>query len=342
MPEMETLQFLWFLIVGFFLMGYAILDGFDLGVGIMHLVLARTDEERRLSMNSIGPLWDGNEVWLVVFGGALFAAFPEAYATGFSAFYLPLHFLLFALIFRAVSLEFRSKSASPLWRGAWDVGFSLASVTAPLIFGVAVGNLILGIDLNERFIFQGGLLDLFSPYALLVGVFTVSTFAMHGTIYMYLKTEGELQERAHTWMWRTFGVFLVLYLLTTIITLQAVPHATANFTEYPVAWVVVVLNVLAIANIPRAIHHDRPAYTFISSCATIAALAFLFAAALFPNVLPALEPAHSLTIHNASSSQGTLFTMAIIAAIGAPLVFTYTAIIYWVFRGKVRLDENSY
>lgn len=140
MMTLEGLQIFWFLTVGFFLAGYAILDGFDLGVGLMHMVLARDDQERRLMMNSIGPLWDGNEVWLVVFGGALFAAFPEAYATAFSAYYLPLMFLLFALIFRAVSLEFRSKSAHKLWRLAWDVGFSLASLTASLVFGVAVGG----------------------------------------------------------------------------------------------------------------------------------------------------------------------------------------------------------
>ena len=340
--SMEALQIFWFLTVGFFLIGYAILDGFDLGVGIMHLIVARTDEERRLTMNSIGPLWDGNEVWLVVFGGALFAAFPEAYATAFSAFYLPLVFLLFAIIFRAVSLEFRSKSPSKAWRRAWDVGFSLASGTATLIFGVAVGNVMRGIELDEGFVYRGGLLELFSPYALLVGVMAVATFAMHGSIYLYVKTEGALQGRIHGWMWRTFGVFLALYLITTIVTLVELPHATANFATYPWIWIVVVLNVLAIANIPRAIHQGRPGYAFVSSSSTIAALAFLFGAALFPNLLISTNPETHLTIAKASSSEGTLQIMQIMAFIGAPLVLTYTAIIYWVFRGKVVLGENSY
>jgi cytochrome d ubiquinol oxidase subunit II len=343
MMELETLQTFWFITVGFFLAGYAILDGFDLGVGIMHMILAKTDEERRLMMNSIGPLWDGNEVWLVVFGGALFAAFPEAYATAFSTYYLPLIFVLFALIFRAVSLEFRSKSPSKTWRATWDIGFSLASCTATLIFGVAVGGTIRGIPLNERLIFTGSLIDLFHPYALLVGALAVSLFAMHGTIFVYLKTEGALQERAHQWMWRTFGLFLVLYMFTTIATLQAVPSATANFERYPIAWVIVALNVLAVANIPRAIHLGRPGYAFVSSCATIAALATLYGAALYPNLIISTgDTSHSITIANASSSHGTLHIMQIIAFIGAPLVLTYTVIIYWVFRGKVTLDKNSY
>ena len=343
MMELETLQIFWFVTVGFFLAGYAILDGFDLGVGIMHMILARTDQERRLMMNAIGPLWDGNEVWLVVFGGALFAAFPEAYATAFSTYYLPLIFVLFALIFRAVSLEFRSKSAHPLWRLAWDVGFVGASSTASLIFGVAVGGTILGLPLNERFVYTGDLARLFHPYALLVGALTLALFAMHGTIYVYLKTEGQLQQRAHAWMWRTFGVFLVLYMMATIATLQLAPHATANFSRYPAAWIIVLLNVLAIANIPRAIHQGRPGYAFVSSCATIAALAFLYGAALYPNlIISAGQPAHSLTIANASSSHGTLQLMQYIAFLGAPLVLTYTAIIYWVFRGKVKLDSMSY
>ena len=186
------------------------------------------------------------------------------------------------------------------------------------------------------------MLDLFSVYSRLVGSFVVATFAMHGTIYLYLKTEGELQERAHGWMWRTFGGFLVMYLLTTIVTLQTVPHATEYFSTYPIAWVVVVLNVLAVANIPRAIHQGRPGYAFLSSSATIAALSFLFAAAIFPNLVRADVLEHSMTLYNSSSSQGTLQIMQIMAFLGAPLVLTYTAIIYWVFRGKGELVENSY
>lgn len=197
--------------------------------------------------------------------------------------------------------------------------------------------------MDERFVYRGTLLQLFEPYALLVGALVVALFAMHGSIYVYLKTEGELQARAHRWIWRTFGVFLILYMLTTIATLKLVPHASANFERYPLFWGIVVLNILAIANIPRAIYQNRPGYAFVSSSATIAALSFLYGAALFPNLIIARDvPANSLTIFNASSSAGTLQLMQYIAFIGAPLVFTYTAIIYWVFRGKVKLDKHSY
>lgn len=339
---MEALQLFWFGTIGFFLAGYAILDGFDLGVGMLHLWVARDDQERRLCMNAIGPLWDGNEVWLVVFGGSLFAAFPEAYATAFSAFYLPFMFLLFCLIFRAVSLEFRSKIESVGWRKFWDVAFAVASGTAALLFGVAVGDAMLGMDLGPGFEYRGGFWALLHPYALLVGVFSIATLMMHGAIFLYLKTEGELQARLKRWMWGTFFGFLVMYAATTLTTLFVVPHATHNFEEYPIAWVVVLLNVLAVANIPRAISQERPLYAFISSSCTLAALIFLFGVALFPHLIVSHDPMWSLTIYNASSSEGTLGLMQIIAFIGAPMVFAYTGIIYWVFRGKVKLGKFSY
>jgi len=336
------LNLLWFGLLGVLLTGYAILDGFDLGVGILHLG-ARTDDERRVFMNSIGPLWDGNEVWLVTFGGALFAAFPHAYATAFSGFYLPFMLLLFALIFRAVSMEFRSKQHGVLWRRTWDVAFCAASTLAAFLFGVAVGDTMVGLPIGADMEFQGGLVDLLRPYALLVGALTVATFAMHGAIYLYLKTEGDLQARIHGWMWRTFGVFLVLYLVTTIVTLVTVPHAAANFAHYPWAWVVVVLNVLAVANIPRAIHLGRPLYAFVSSSATIAALIFLFGMGLFPNLIySSLDPAWSLTIHNAASSHKTLSIMRNIAFVGMPFVLAYTIAIYWTFRGKVDMGKLDY
>src|SRR4051812_48248702 len=185
------LNLFWFFVMGVLLAGYAVLDGFDLGVGTLHL-LARGDHERRLSMNAIGPLWDGNAVWLVTFGGALFAAFPEAYATAFSGFYLPFMVLLFALIFRAVSMEFRSKQESRTWRQSWDVAFFLASTTATFLFGVAVGNAMMGMPVGADREFKGSVLDLVHWYPLLTGVFAVSLFAMHGAIYLYLKTDGEL------------------------------------------------------------------------------------------------------------------------------------------------------
>ncbi len=336
------LNTIWFILLGVLLTGYAILDGFDLGVGILHLAVKK-DEERRIFMNSIGPLWDGNEVWLVTFGGALFAAFPNAYATVFSGYYTAFMALLFALIFRAVSMEFRSKRESPAWRKFWDASFCGASALATFLFGVAVGNAMRWMPIGPDMEYQGGLLDLLHPYAWLVGALAVATFAMHGSIYLYLKTEGELHKRLREWMWRTFGIFLVLYLLTTIYTLVDIPRATANFRLHPWAWGVVVLNVLAVANIPRAIHLRRAGYAFASSSATIAALTFLFGVALFPDLIhSSLNPDWSLNVYNAASSPKTLRIMLVIALLGMPFVLAYTAVVYWVFRGKVRLGKFSY
>jgi cytochrome d ubiquinol oxidase subunit II len=344
------LNTLWFILLGVLLGGYAILDGFDLGVGIVYLA-ARGDENRRVLLNSIGPIWDGNEVWLVTFGGALFAAFPNAYATAFSGLYLAFMLLLLALISRAVSIEFRGKHHKPGWRGFFDVCFAAGSTLATLLFGVAVGNAMIGIPIRpvvadgmSPIEFVGNFFDLLGVYPIMVGLLAVALMAMHGSIYAYLKTEGELQERVHGWVWRTFGFFLVMYLLTTIYTLVKIPSATAVFrgkSFWP--WLVVVLNVLAIANVPRGIFRHRPVQAFLSSCATIAAFVLLFGVALFPNLIASsIDPQYNLTIYNAASSQKTLTIMAIIAAIGMPFVLCYTAVVYWTFRGKVQLTPHSY
>ncbi len=337
-----NLNLLWFILLGVLLTGYAILDGFDLGVGILHLAV-RKDEERRIFMNSIGPLWDGNEVWLVTFGGALFAAFPEVYATVFSGFYTPFMALLFALIFRAVSMEFRGKREGRAWRRFWDVSFFTGSTLATFLYGVAVGNAMTGMPIGADGQFHGTTLDLVRPYPVLVGFLALATFAMHGSLYLYLKTEGELQRRLQHWMWRTFGFFLVIYLFTTVITLVEVPLATRNFSEHPWVWAVVGLNILAVSNIPRAIYKNRPGYAFLSSCATIAALTFFFGVALFPDlVYSSLNPAWSLTVYNGASSAKTLAIMRNIAFMGLPFVLAYSAAISWVFRGKVKLGHFSY
>jgi len=337
-----SLRDLWFVLLGVLLAGYAILDGFDLGVGILHLG-ARGDRERRVFMNSIGPLWDGNEVWLVTFGGALFAAFPEAYATAFSAFYLAFMLLLFALIFRAVSMEFRGKRESPAWRRTWDAAFSVSSFAAAFLFGVAVGDSMLGVPIGADREYAGRFLDLLRPYALLVGALNVALFAMHGAIYLHLKTEGELQRRVRRWTWHAFGAFLVLYLFTTIVTLVRVPRAVANFERLPWLWGVVAANVLALGNVPRSLYLRRPGQAFASSAAAIAALVALFGAALYPNlIVSSLDPAFSLTVDNAASSPKTLAIMAVVAGLGLPFVLAYTAVVYGVFRGKVELGKFSY
>jgi cytochrome d ubiquinol oxidase subunit II len=337
-----NLHLIWFGLMVALLAGYAALDGFDLGVGILH-PLARDERERRLFVNAIGPIWDGNEVWLVTFGGALFAMFPEAYATIASGLYLPFILLLFALIFRAVSLEFRGKLASTRWRRAWDWGFFGSSLAATLLFGVAVGNGIRGVPLDARGVYAGRLADLLGPYQLLVGLLAVALFAVHGGLYLYLKTEGAVQERLGTWLWHSWGVFLVLYLLTTIATLLAVPEAAANFWHEPWTGGVVVANVLAIAYIPRGLYLRRYGRAFLASTITIVCLVALFALAVYPNVLTASnDPAYSWTVYSAASSEKTLRIGLLIAAIGFPLVATYTAIVYYTFRGKVVLDDHAY
>ena len=235
------------------------------------------------------------------------------------------------------------QARSPSWRSFWDVSFSLASGLATLLFGVAVGNAMRGMPIGADMEYHGAFRDLLHPYALLVGVFAVATFAMHGSIYLYLKTEGDLQKRIHGWMWRTFGIFLVLYILTTIFTLVAMPLATRISTStrgYGLSW----CSMCWPSPTFRArSSSDGPADAFLSSCATIAALTFLFGVALFPDLIhSSLNPEWSLTVYNAASSHKTLAIMATIAAMGMPFVLAYTSVVYWVFRGKVQLGTLSY
>ena len=247
---------LWFVLVGVLFSGYAVLDGFDLGVGTLILGI-KDDHERRLFYNAIGPVWDGNEVWLVTGGGALFAAFPAVYATVFSGFYLAFILLLFALIFRAVAIEFRSKEPWTWWRRWWDRGFCAGSTTAAMLIGVTMGNIVWGIPLDARGEFAGSLLGLLHPYALLVGVTTVALFMMHGAIYLHLKTEDALQARIRTWINPLIITFIICYALTTLATLLYVPRMTRVLREQPALFALVVLLVLAIANLPREIQRGR-------------------------------------------------------------------------------------
>jgi cytochrome d ubiquinol oxidase subunit II len=336
------LNTIWFLLVGILLTGYALLDGFDLGVGTLHL-LTRKDEERRIMLNAIGPVWDGNEVWLVTGGGALFAAFPHVYATVFSGFYLALMLLLVMLIFRAVAIEFRSRQPMPWWRKTWDISFSVTSLASGLLLGVALGNIAVGVPLGIDHEFSGTFLGLLNPYALLVGVTTVALFMMHGAIYLVLKTEGALHSKARGWVNNAIIFFIICYATTTMATLLYVPHMTATIKAHPILFGIALLDMLAIANIPREIHYGRDFSAFLSSCAAMAALMALFGIGMYPDIVAASNgPANSLTIYNAASSAKTLGIMLEIAIIGVPLVLAYTASIYWVFRGKVRLDRFSY
>jgi cytochrome d ubiquinol oxidase subunit II len=332
----------WFILVGVLLTGYAILDGFDLGVGALHL-LVKGDMNRRIMLNSIGPVWDGNEVWLVTGGGALFAAFPHVYATVFSGFYTAFMLLLFMIIFRAVAIEFRSKRETASWRNAWDIAFSVSSLLIALLMGVALGNMIIGIPIRPDMETTVTLLDLLNPYAIMVGITTVALFMMHGAIYVVMKTEGELQETIKGWVNNTIIFFVICYVTVTMATLIFVPGMIDHIKDYPLLFVVALLNMLAIANIPREIFHKRYGRAFLSSCVNIAALMGLFAIGIFPNlVLSNPDPQNSLNIYNAASSQKTLSIMLTIALIGMPFVIAYTISIYWIFRGKVKIDQMSY
>ena len=336
------LNSIWFILVGILFTGYAILDGFDLGVGALHL-FTKKDEERRLLLNSIGPVWDGNEVWLVTGGGALFAAFPNVYATIFSGFYLALMLLLAALIFRGVAIEFRSKQPMLWWRQMWDVSFSVGSVLSAVIIGVALGNIAWGVPLDERGEFAGTFLGLFTPYPLLVGITTLAVFMMHGAIYGVMKTEGELHDKLRLWAMRCIIFFVICAVTLTMATLLYVPHMAARVRANPWLFSVALLNMLAIANIPREFHHGRDRLAFVSSCAAIASLMVLFSLNIYPNIVYSPQhPENSLTIYNAASTPKTLGIMLVIAAIGVPAVIAYTVCIYWIFRGKVKLDRVSY
>ncbi len=336
------LNIVWFILVGVLLTGYAILDGFDLGIGALHL-LVKKDEERRLLINAIGPVWDGNEVWLVTGGGALFAAFPNVYATVFSGFYTAFMLLLVVLIFRAVAIEFRSKQEMKWWRQMWDVAFSVSSIFIAFLMGVALGNIVTGIPIDVNGEFAGSFLGMINPYTFLVGVTTVSLFMMHGAIYGVMKTEGELHIKMRGWVNNAIIFFVICYVTTTMATLVYFPHMVVHFKEYPYLFIVAVLNMLAVANIPREISRGNDFKAFLSSASAIAALLALFAIGLFPNiVISNPNPENSLTIYNAASSQKTLEIMLIIALIGIPFVLTYTVSIYWIFRGKVKLTKMSY
>ena len=336
------LNTVWFILIGVLFVGYAMLDGFDLGVGALHL-FTKKDEERRVMLNAIGPVYDGNEVWLVTGGGALFAAFPNVYATVFSGFYLAFVLLLVALIFRAVAIEFRSKQPMRWWRRMWDIGFSAGSILSSFLIGVAMGNIAWGIPIDDRGEFAGTFWSLLHPYALLLGVTTVALFMMHGAIYALIKTAGPLHDKLRGWINQCMIFFIVCYAVTTMATLLYVPHMAARLRANPWLFSIALANMLAIANIPREIHRGNDWRAFLSSCAVMLTLMGLFGLEMFPNlVFSNPNPTHSLDIHNAASSPKTLGIMLTMAGIGVPVVVAYTVSIYWIFRGKVRLDQMSY
>lgn len=332
----------WFLVVGAVFSGYAMLDGFDLGAGALHLFI-KGDENRRIAFNAIGPVWDGNEVWLVIGGGTLFAGFPEVYASLFSAFYIPFMLFLAALIFRAVAIEFRSKEPMKWWRSTWDVAYSGASIILALSLGIVLGNVLNGIPLSSDFEYYGSWLAFLNPFSIIVAITTLALFMMHGAIYLSLKTDGKLFLKTTIFIRYTVIAFVIAFVLLSFYTLIYEPHLTERFKEHPTLFAIPVIIVLAIANIPRLINKRKFLGAFLFSGITISMLLILSAINLFPNIIVStIDPEYSLNIYNAAASQKSLGIMLTIAAIGAPLAIFYSLFSFWTFRGKVELDEHSY
>lgn len=333
---------LWFLIVGALFSGYAILDGFDLGAGAWHLFF-KDDQSRRIALNAVGPVWDGNEVWLVIGGGALFAGFPEAYATLFSAMYIPFILFLGFLIFRAVSIEFRGKEPMRWWRNTWDFCYSISSGMLGLLLGVVLGNVLIGINMNEQYVFTGNWLEFLNPYALSVGLTTLALFMVHGAIYLTMKTEGKLFEHIARLLRRSILFFVLTFILVTVISVVYFPHLTDRFLSNPILFVVPVLAFLSIANVPRLASKGKYLRSFIFSALSVSFLLIIVAIELYPVIILSRgNMENSMSIYNAASSDKALGIMLTIVAIGFPLVLAYTVFVYRTFWGKVKLDEMSY
>jgi len=337
---MTALQITWFLLIGLLLAVYAVLDGFDLGVGFWSL-FARKEEEKSTLAGAIAPHWDGNEVWLLVGGGALFAAFPRVYATVFSGFYLALVLVLFALIFRAVSLEYGAKKGSASWRKTWNLAFGLGSALPALLFGVALGNILRGLPLDAGAHFTGNFLTLLNPYALLCGLICFFMMALHGALFAALKTEGKLHEKAMGWARFSWLTYLVLLLVGFFVTFFTQPHLMANFKSHPVLWLLPIVTLAALVAAKALLSKQKTGAAFTASSASIVALTATLWAWLFPYLVPALhEGGKKLSIYDASSSKLTLTVMLILAAIGVPIVLAYTIWSYHVFRGKTAPGEG--
>ncbi|GAA1832518.1 cytochrome d ubiquinol oxidase subunit II [Microlunatus capsulatus] len=318
----------WFVLIAFFWVGYFVLEGFDFGVGMLLHVIGRNDRERRQVLNTIGPHFDGNEVWLIVAGGATFAAFPEWYATLFSGFYLPLLAILAALIIRLVAIDYRSKRREIAWRRRWDVAIVVGSAVPSLLWGVAFGNLLRGVPIDADGQYVGGLVNLLNPFALLTGLVTLSLFLLHGAVFVALKTDGEVRRRAGRVAGRVGGTAAVLTVVL-VLWLNLSQGSTASYVLSAVA-AVGLLGALAAGR------RGREGWAFVGTATTIGLLFVTAFVVLFPAVMPSsLDPAWSLTTANASSTPYTLTIMTWAAAVATPVVLGYQAWTYWVFRRRL-------
>jgi len=331
------LNILWFVLIGVLYIGFFVLEGFDFGVGILLPFLGKSDKERRMIINTIGPHWDGNEVWLLTAGGATFAAFPEWYATLFSGFYMALFLLLVALILRGVAFEFRSKDANPRWRLFWDWAIFVGSFLPALLMGVAFANLVRGVPIDAEMNYVGGFWNLLNPYALVAGLTTVIVFTLYGAIFLALKVGNPLQERAQQFaqrLWLPALVFIVLFFVGTYVDTDALEQLGVNPGVIPIT---AGLGVLMVGPLLR---RKMDGWAFVlTALAIVSATATIFLI-LFPRVMvSSLNPAYSLTIYNASSSPYTLRVMTIVALTLVPLVLIYQGWTYWVFRKRITAES---
>ena len=328
----------------FGVIAYAALDGFDLGVGSLHLFLAKNDRERRLLINSIGPVWDGNTTWIVISGGILFAAFPKVFANLSSSLYVPTMLLLFGYMLRGTAIEFRSKHPNPKWRKFWDFAFFLASFILAIMVGLLLGTLIEGLPLTAQGEYLGSFWALLTPYSLLITLFGLSLFVMHGALYLVMKIEGEFHDKIRRYSKRLVGVFLFFWIIATTTTFWAYPYMVDPFFDYPVLWVFPLLSLSCIVGILYAVRKHRDGLAFSFSCFSIVFLFTLFIVGIFPNiVISTVSPeTHSMTLYNSSASRLALIVITIISFIGFPLSFFYISYMHRVFKGKVKLDSTSY
>ena len=332
------LQTVWFILIGVLFTGFFLLEGFDYGVGILLPFLGKDDTDRRVIINSIGPFWDGNEVWMITAGGAMFAAFPNWYATLFSGFYLALVLMLVGLIVRGVGFEFRSKDKHPAWRKLWDWMIFGGSLVPALLWGVAFANVVRGVPIDADMQYVGGFWNLLNPYALLAGVAAVVVFTLHGATFLSLRTKDELLERAQKAAARLWIPTVVLVLASII----AAFFATDMFSHRgAILWLCALAAAAALLVAGWFIRAGRHGWAFITSSLTIVFTCLTVALGMYPRVMvSSLDPGWSLTIHNASSSEYTLQVMTIVALIFVPIVLLYQGWSYWVFRKRISREDT--
>ena len=343
---------LWFWIVALMLVAYVVLDGFDLGVGIVYLFVARTEQERQQALRAIGPVWDGNEVWLLAAGGTLFFAFPLLYASAFSGFYLPLMIVLWLLILRGVSIELRSHSVDPLWRSFFDGLFSFSSVLLAIFFGAALANVVRGVPIGPDDYFflplwtnwltgpHPGILDW---YTVLGGVLALVALGMHGALYLCVKTELDLELRARSAAARLWPALVVLTLVSLPATVIARPDSLQNYRAHPVAFLLPVFVAATLVTIAMASRRKAPFVAFIGSCIYLASMLAGAAAGLFPALLPTVgNEGRDITIALAIAGPHTLKVGLVWWTLGMLMAVVYFCIVYWLFRGKVPQRSDGY